>query len=304
MVGREIRATVVKAGGEGGLIQLRSGGRMIEARATGAALKAGQQLFLKVEQQGQGRYRLVVLEPGGSAGQSQGAFIASTLSQSLPPGPLHHLFGGFLRFYNAKRARGSAASISGGVTGAGSSSEKMGTAGASRASSPDNSAKLVSRMLESVATMSGRIQDLDQGALAGFLQNLATPGATEQPPDFWFSQGWGEASNDDGEDIDEPVEDYVAALGRLAEPPFYFLTEFKLATTGRISILVLAPDPEFRRVSLFLHPERLEIANWLEESRHQMKQLIGGEIEWERLEIVRPVAESAETGGGLLDLQG
>lgn len=289
MVGREIRATVMSVD-SGGMVRLRSGGTSIEARATGAALQPGQQLFLKVQQDAPGRYRLVVLEPAAGA---RPAFSPTALAQFLPPGPLLNAFSNFLRFYNQKVR----------VTEQ-SAGAQTGGAGAADAPRVRADEPVVARMLESMRSMAARIPDLDQGALAAVLQGLAAPDSVpENAPDFLFTQGWGETESAEPEP-ESNADDYVAALGRLADPPFYFLSEIKLAATGRVSVLVLSPDRDFRRISLYLHPERSETADWLEAAFPRLRELAGSGVQWERLEIVRPVADAPESGGSLLDLQG
>ncbi|MCR9144543.1 MAG: hypothetical protein NXI24_20055 [bacterium] len=312
MVGREIRATVVRgAGAEGGLIQLRSGGTLIEARATGAPLRAGQHLFLKVEQPQQGTYRLVVLDPRQPAG---GPAIAAKLLQSLPPGPLQQLFSAFLRHYTQAGKTKAAPSGSPGGTldaaglkQAGKSGLVSGPAGApggAMTGRTGGASEGVPRsILDSFSQLTARVPDLDRSALAPILQGLLQSPGGEQAPDFWLGQGWGPSAADD--EGDEPLaEDYAAFVGRLAEAPFYFMSDFKLAATGRIGVLVLSPDPDFRRLSLYLHPERADTADWLESRALWLKEQVGQAVQWERLEVIRATEAGQDVGGGLLDLQG
>jgi hypothetical protein len=304
MVGREIRATVVAAGsGAGGLVQLRSGGTLIEARATGAPLRAGQQLFLKIEQPQPGSFRLVVLDP---AGGNQSAGVAAQLSRALPPGPLQHLFGAFLRHYTRTVKSGRDGESLREAVAAATKTKASGTAGprsGALASGGPIPAESAGRMLDAMTRLAVRVPELEGSALAQVLQSLQQTAGSEHAPDFWLGQGWG--FGDDGEANSAAVaEDYIAVLGRLADSPYYFMSDFNLAAVGRISILVLSPDADFHRISLYLHPERLQTAQWLEAASTRLKDSVGAGVHWQHLEVVRPRDAAPESGGGLLDLQG
>lgn len=308
MVGREIRATVVNS--NGGMLLLRSGGTLIEARGTGAPLKTGQQLFLKIEQPATGSYRLVVLDPGTSA--ISGGGLAAQLAQALPPGPLQQLFGAFLRHYALHRQPGGASGARSGESGRGvpaapvSGNPGVGGGMAPGAHDGSKAGSVVQRMLDAMQGLAARVAELDQGALAQLMQSLARSDAGGQAPDFWLAQGWAgdsgaEAAEDDAADT---AEESVAVLGRLAEPPYYFLSDFQFAATGRISVLLISADQDFRRISLYLHPERAATAAWLEAESGRLRRQIGDAVQWERLEIIGPRELRPEGGGGILNLQG
>lgn len=299
MAGREIRATVVQSGGEGGALLLRSGGTLIEARASGLKqpLREGQRLFLKVEQEAPGRFRLIVLDPPGASSASP-----ASLWQQLPPGPLQQIFGGFLRAFalggrspgdatkaNAADVRGSAAT---------SNTNPTAATGDARAA--------VERMQSELRALTARIPVLEQSALATILQQLSgqSHAVPDGVPDFWLAQGWSHADGDGDADADAQVEDYVQSLGRLAEPPHYFLSEFQIGRAGRIHVLLLSAESTFRRLSLFLHAESAATAAALAERLPQeLPRLIGEDVAFERIEVL-PVGPPPGVDGGLLDLRG
>lgn len=288
MAGREIRATVVQA--QGGALLLRSGGTLIEARASGLKqpLAAGQRLFLKVEQDSPGRFRLVVLDPPRSGVT---ASPSSLLQQHLPPGPLQQIFGNFLRAFGGRPAATMRTSAARGT--------------AQLDALPPEARAAVDRMQTGLRELSARIPALEQSALATILQQIGMPAEQANQadaPDFWLAQGWGQA---DGEDADAAADEYVQSLGRLAEPPHYFLSEFQIGSAGRIHVLLLSAESAFRRLSLFLHAERPETAAVLAERLPQeLPGLIGDDIGFERIEVLSAGPPRGEGGGGLLDLQG
>ncbi len=275
MAGREIRATVLRGGAQ---VLLRTGGVQIEARLQGRPLEAGQNLYLRVEKDHGGRFRLVVLNPpAASAALNAPAF--SGLST-----PLATLFAAFLR-HTQKSSKPSA-------------SEQL----TSKAASPDSSAgraqgdtdaSMKSQLRESLRRITQQLPAFQDGALREAMLRLPD----DANADLFFAQGVG---NESGA---EPVKgEYVAGLGRLAEAPFYFLTEMRARSLGRIGALFLAPDAEFRRLSLFLHPEEADTARRLEqEIAEWRRELAGAGVMFDALELVAPRENAG--GGGLLNVQ-
>ncbi len=295
MAGREIRATVVQSSGAG--LLLRSGGTQIEARASGLKqpLTEGPRLFLKVEQEAAGRFRLIVLDPPGASGALVRGAQAS-LMQQLPPGPLQQIFGSFLRAFTAGgRSPGSATK-----TAAVSNTDPASATGDARAA--------VDRMQGELRALAARIPVLDQSALATILQQLGgqSQGIPNEAPDFWLAQGWAAEDQERGDgESNAQAEDYVQSLGRLAEPPHYFLSEFQIGRAGRIHVLLLSSESTFRRLSLFLHAESAATATALADLLPQeLPRLIGDDVAFERSEVLPAGPPPGAEGGGLLDLQG
>jgi hypothetical protein len=303
MVGREIRATVIRIGGPGGTVTLRSGGALIEARVRGQALQTGQHLFLRVEQDAPGRFRLLVLEPG--TGVSAARFAFPRLAAS---GALATVLGAFLRHYNAKPPKSPEARFASEASGLSKSAERAAAGPASAAHTStgrgagDSTGSIVQdRLLQALREMSAQIRGLDQGSLAGLVAGLPAGEA----PDLFLCQGWDlDSPADQSGHTEEPVREYVALLGRLAEPPYYFVSEVRMELTGSVGVLVLSPDQDFTRISLYLNAEREATADWLDEHLPHLQRELEPGIRWENVLVVRSPQTDGYDGGGLLDLQG
>lgn len=273
MAGREIRATVLRGGA---LVLLRTGGVQIEARLQGRPLEAGQDLYLRVEKDQGGRFRLVVLQP-----PSAGAALNLPAFAGLGT-PLATLFAAFLR-HTPKTSKEKPSSLEHGAK----------SAGATTGAADDADRAMKTQLRESLRRITQRLPVFQDGALQEAVQRLPE----DARADLFFTQGLGGAAAGES-----PRSEYVAGLGRLAEAPDHFLTEMRAQNLGRIGALFLAPDPEFRRLSLFLHPEEPDTARRLERELAEWRQeLAAAGVLFDALELVASVGETG--GGGLLNVQ-
>lgn len=257
MTGREVRARVVQGGGREDVLHIRLGGHLLKARLSGTPLPTGQDLFVRIESEKDGSFRLVLL--GG-----KGSLTASTTTGPgagpATPGPSQAVLRSYLAFLGA----GPAAS-------APRSNREKGRGDLSRLSPADQ-----------------------KGFLRGIFQALAGGGSAGEinfqgePVQYLLMDEWHEPQNashghsgrDDRPDPEqsESSDSDLVGWGRSEPAPACFCLRVRLPRLGTIGALISAPTPDFAEPSIYLTPLQPATLRLLQERLGEWRRLLAADL--------------------------